>query len=46
MRDRIIDAYLRDFVAEFGLAVMEQTKAFEHFVNYCVISRHHLDSSE
>ena len=44
MKDRIIDAYLRDFVAEFGLADMEHTKAFEHFVNYCVISRHHLES--
>jgi cold shock CspA family protein len=43
-KDRIISTYLADFVKEFGLGDLEQPKAFEHFVNYCVVSRHHSDT--
>lgn len=39
MRDRIISAYLDDFKIEFGMDGLEEPTAFEHFVNYCVVSR-------
>ena len=41
MKDRIISAYLRDFIEEFGLHDLDESQAFEHFVNYCAISRHY-----
>lgn len=39
MHDRILEGYLKDFIADFGLSKVEHTKAFEHFVNYCIISK-------
>ena len=44
MHDRIIDAYLKDFVTQYGFVDLDEPTAFEHFVNYCVISKHHPDS--
>ncbi len=46
MRDRIIDAYLKDFLDQFGLAGLDESEAFEHFVNHSVISRHHPEGFE
>jgi cold shock CspA family protein len=43
MRDRIIAAFLKDFVAEFGLSDLDESDAFEDFTNYCIISKHHPD---
>lgn len=44
MQDRIIAAYLADFITEFGLRDLTEAGAFEYFVNYCVVSKHHPDS--
>jgi cold shock CspA family protein len=44
MKDRIVAAFLDDFVHEFGLAGLDESKAFERFANYCVVSRHHPSS--
>jgi cold shock CspA family protein len=44
LKDRIISAYLKDFVDQFGLAALGEAEAFEHFVNYCTVSKHHQDS--
>jgi len=44
MRDRIIAAYLKDFIEQFGLSELNEAAAFEHFVNYYVTSKHHPDS--
>ena len=44
MRDRIIEAYLADFVTEYGFQGRSESEVFEHFVNYCVVSKHHPDS--
>jgi hypothetical protein len=44
MKDRIIESYLKDFIGEFGFTSLDESKAFEHFVNYCVISKQHPDS--
>ncbi len=41
MRDRIIEGYLKDFCDANNLGQLDQSKAFEHFVNYCVVSREH-----
>ena len=46
MKDRILTAYLKDFTADFGLAELDEDKSFEHFVNYSIISKHHLESFE
>ncbi|WGV24604.1 AIPR family protein [Halotia branconii] len=38
--DRIIEAYLNDFRKEYNFSEnLEQSKLFEYFVNYCIISR-------
>lgn len=39
MHDRILEGYLKDFISDFGLSKLEYTEAFEHFVNYCIISK-------
>lgn len=44
MRDRIIAAYLKDFIEQHRLSDLKEAEAFEHFVNYCVISKHYPDS--
>jgi cold shock CspA family protein len=41
MKDRILESYFKDFITENDLSETEQSKAFEHFVNYCIISREH-----
>ena len=41
MKDRIIEGYLRDFSEKHALRAAEESKAFEHFINYCIISREH-----
>ena len=46
MKDRILTAYLKDFTDDFGLAELDEDKAFEHFVNYSIISNHHPESFE
>ena len=46
MKDRILTAYLKDFSDDFGLADLDENEAFEHFVNYSIISKHHLESFE
>ena len=46
MKDQIMAAYLEDFVQEFGLTGLEESEAFEHFVNYCTVSKHHPDLFE
>lgn len=39
MKDRILEAHLKDFIGEFGLANPPEPEAFEQFVNYCLVSR-------
>lgn len=39
MNDRILEAYLKDFVAEFDLTGATEADAFESFVNHCLVSR-------
>ncbi len=40
--DRIIEAYLNDFKKEYSYPQnIEESKLFEHFVNYCIVSRLH-----
>ena len=46
MKDQIISAYLEDFTTQFGFSQLEEGNAFEYFVNYCVISKHHPDAFE
>ena len=43
MKDRILEGYLRSFTSEFELETLDEPAAFEYFVNYCVVSRHHPD---
>jgi len=40
MEDKIVAGYLRDFVEDYGLEALEEPEAFEHFVNYCVVTTH------
>lgn len=39
-------AYLKDFVTQFALTDLDEGPAFEYFVNYCVVSKHHPDNFE
>src|ERR1035437_1088162 len=41
MKDRIIEGYLKDFTDGHDLQLVEESKAFEHFINYCIVSREH-----
>jgi hypothetical protein len=43
MKDRIIEAYLKDFREQYCEADLDESLAFERFVNHCLISRHHPD---
>lgn len=43
MKDRIVGAYLKSFRQQFDLEGLKDDEAFEHFVNYCIISKHHPD---
>ncbi len=40
MEDKIIAGYLRDFIEDYGLEALEDSEAFEHFFNYCIITTH------
>ncbi len=42
--DRIPKTLLRDFVSEQNLSVLEESKSFERFCNYCVISKEYSDT--
>jgi len=44
MKDRILASYLGAFVDQFGLGGLNETEAFEYFVNHCVVSKYHPDS--
>ena len=46
MNDMILAAHLDAFVGEFGLDHLPESESFEHFVNYCVVSKHYPDSFE
>ena len=35
MKDRILESYLRGFTSEFDFETLEESLAFEYFVNYC-----------
>ncbi len=39
--NQIIESYLRDFCKEYGLEDLKKDKAFEYFVNFCIVSRLH-----
>jgi cold shock CspA family protein len=43
MKDRILESYLRSFTSEYGFETLEESLAFEYFVNFCAVSRHHPD---
>lgn len=44
--DRIIKSYLDDFSKSQQISYNDVSKLFEHFVNYCVVSREYEDSFE
>lgn len=46
MEDRILLSYLNDFAEEYELAECQENEIFEHFVNYCIISRFHAGNFE
>ena len=46
MNDRILTAYLNDFVDEHGFGEMEESKAFEHFTSYLIVGRYSPDQFE
>ncbi len=41
MKDKLIEGYLKDFVQAHELQDLEESEAFEHFVNYCIACREH-----
>jgi cold shock CspA family protein len=43
MKDQILASYLTTFRDQFQLADLDEPDAFEHFVNHCLISKHHPD---
>ena len=46
MKDQIIAAYLKDFLNQFSLSGLDESSAFEYFVNYCVVSKHNPETFE
>lgn len=47
IKDKVLDFFLTDFLKrKFGSTNIDQTEAFEHFVNYCVVSRIDPDAFE
>ncbi|WP_225547718.1 AIPR family protein [Chromobacterium violaceum] len=38
---RIIKSYLNQFSSSFSLDQLEESKKFEHFVNYCIVADHY-----
>jgi hypothetical protein len=43
MKDQILSSYLASFRDQFQLVDLDESEAFEHFVNHCLISKHHPD---
>ncbi len=46
MKDRILSAYLSDFVNSFSLGRLDEPSAFEHFASYYVVSKFNLEDFE
>ena len=46
MRDRILTAYLKNFVDQYGLGQLDEATAFEYLVSHCVISKHNPENFE
>lgn len=40
MEDKIIAGYLRNFIEDYGLEALDESEAFEHFFNYCIVADH------
>jgi cold shock CspA family protein len=43
MRDQILDSYLNSFVTNRKMEALDESKSFEHFANFCVISKHYTE---
>lgn len=43
MKDQIVSSYLATFNDQFQLGDLNESESFEHFVNHCLISKHHAD---
>ena len=43
MRDQILSGYLNDFTGEHNLQALPEDELFEHFCDFCTISRYHPD---
>lgn len=43
--DKIIESYIEDFKTEFKFEKIENTKLFEHFANYAIVSKIYPDRS-
>jgi cold shock CspA family protein len=43
MKDRILSAYLKDFIDEFSLTGLAEGEAFERFASYCLVSKHYTE---
>lgn len=39
MGDRILEAFLKEFIKKYNLGDLKDSEAFEQFVNYCILSR-------
>ncbi len=46
VHDRIIEGYLKEFVETFSLQELDDSEAFEHFINHLVISQDYPDDFE
>ena len=46
MKDKILTSYLNDFISGKSTSVYDEAKAFEHFANYCIVSREHPENFE
>lgn len=44
MKDPIIESYLKDFSHEYKKSHLTEPDQFEHFVNYCVMSKHYTEA--
>ncbi|MBW1793794.1 MAG: hypothetical protein JRJ38_05095 [Deltaproteobacteria bacterium] len=46
MKDKILKSYLKDFISENSASDYDEPTAFEHFANYCIVSREHPENFE
>ena len=46
MKDRILSAYVNDFVNSFSLGRLDEPTAFEHFASYYVVSKYNPEDFE